>query len=225
MQVLKMGLLICVFGLSSCQILRSVFQKKSFIPDNLSLYSQGEFSGVAKAYQKQKEHHFTVDIFISGQKNFRMDLSLGPGVPVATLLLSPKKADPKKSTQKEPEQLKILFFQTKKFYEGPISTFSKHKDIPSFFSKLSMSTLQEVFFDKKPKGKNWLCEMDDKKLPLTCQDKFWTIKWQRGKKRLLSFKEKDFEFVFQYSFFSNQVEKSMFHIETPKNFRKLLLIK
>ena len=192
----------CVFSLFfiflSCQ---TFFKTKSFIPADLSLYKTGAFSGALKLYHKNQKSHFNGDVFISEAGLLRMDLSVFPGSPAFSLFSDAK-------------ELILLFLKRKEFYKG---SFAKS---PLFFSKnLELSLFKEIFFDRPPLGKKWLCQKDSKKLPLKCQNKTGVIEWRRGKNRLLSFRDLDFEFVFHYFSFSPQVEKETFVIKVPRHFQ------
>ncbi len=187
------------FVFLSCQTL-----KKSFIPADLSLYKAGAFSGAIKVYHKNQKNHFNGDIFISKEGFLRMDLSVFPASPAFSLLLSDAK------------ELILLFLRKKEFYKGSVAKS------PLFFSKnLEFSLFKEVFFDRPPKGKKWLCKNDEKKIPLKCQNKTLVIEWIRGKNRLLSFRDLDFEFVFHYLSFSPEVKREMFSIKVPRHFKAL----
>ncbi len=191
-----------LLSLFSCQTL---FKKKSFIPDDLSAYKSGFFSGTLSVYQKNQKNHFNGDIFISESGQLRMDLSVSPGLSVFTFLFDTK-------------ELTFLSLRKKEFYKGPVV----HSGRALFFSKgLEFSVLREIFFDRRPEEKEWICKTDEKNLPLNCQNKIWTILWKRSPPRRLSFESADFKFLFQYFFFSSEVNKDMFNIEVPESFKQI----
>ena len=216
---------IALFVLLSCQTL---FKKKSSIPDNLSIYKSGTFTGTMIIYEKGKKHYFTGNILISKEKKaLRMDLRMVLGFPVGSFLL-------------KEEELTVLLLQTKMFYKGQnVSGF-----FPVFFPKeLKLSTFSEVFFDRPPKGGHWICRTNEKGLPVECHEErksllakcqtdvknpsvqcprqIWTISWQREKSRVVSFKTSQFHFIFQPSFFSSEVDEDLFFLKIPKNFQPI----
>ena len=194
-------------GCLSCQTL---FGKKTNIPGDLSTYKSGSFSGTMMVRQKNKKRYFTVDVLVSEEDKLRMDFLISFGVPVF-LFLSEKKS------------ITLLSLQTKEFYKGR----SIQKAFPSFFPvNLDFSVFREIFFDRKPEGKQWKCEMSTAgNLPIKCEYKTWVIKWEREKKRLLSLEGTEFELVFRYLSFSSEVNDTMFTFKIPENFKQVLLLK
>ena len=191
-----------VFVLLSCHTL---FKKKSFIPGDLSGYQTGFFSGSLQVYHKGRKNHFNGDIFLSEKGRLRMDLSVFPGGTAFSLLMDTK-------------ELIFLSLRKKEFYRGPPGSAVP----PLFFAKkLSLSVLREIFFDRAPSGGKWRCKRDEKNLSLKCQKKTRVIQWGRGGGGFLSFRDFDFGFTFYYFSFSSEVEKEVFSIEIPKNFKAL----
>ena len=191
---------ICV----SCQ----TFFKKA-IPDDLSVYKKGAFSGSVTVHQKKKKHYFSGDVFISKTGVLRMDLSVSPIVPVFTMLL-------------DRSDITFLFLKTKKFYKShnidniPESLFPKGWDLFTF---------KTVFFDRRPADKKWICKMDKNNLPQKCTNQDWIIQWKRKNKREVLFKKSDFYFTFQYFSFSPEVDEQLFFIKVPKEFKRVFFIK
>ena len=193
----------------SCVSCHTLFKKRAFIPNNLSSYKSGTFSGIVTIYQSKKKRQFTGDIFISKAGKLRMDLSISPGLPVFTLLLNKN-------------NISLLSLRTKEFYDGN----NINDVLPSFFPKdLKFSVFKELFFDRKPKGKQWVCEIKKENLPIKCQHQTWRILWKREKKRLLSLSNPEFEFSFQYYSFSSEADENLFDIKIPKNFKRSFLFK
>lgn len=196
---------ILLVGCLSCQ---TFFKKKVIIPSDLSAYKVGSFSGTIIIYQKEKRNYFTGDIFVSETNKLRMDLNIFHGLPIFTLLLNKK-------------DVTFLFLRAKEFYKSR----NINDVFPYFFPKdLKFSVFREVFFDRKPRDKQWICTVDKQNLPLECQNPTWTIQWKRGKRKTLFLKSTDFSFTFQYSTFSSGVNDNLFTIEIPENFKEISLV-
>lgn len=169
----------------------------------------GTFSGLFTFYENKQKKYFTGDVLISKEGKIRMDLFVTLSLPVFTFLFDKQK-------------MTYLFLHNKKFYVS----FGDNESSFGFLPKnIKLSILKEVLFDQKPKGKKWECEMNEKKLPVKCQNRGWTIKWERKKKRLLSFHSAKRALIFEYFSFSSQVDESLFSIEIPKHFKPALLFK
>ena len=192
----------------SCVSCQTLF-KRVVIPDDLSVYKSGTFSGSVTVYQKKKKNYFSGDVFISKNGTLRMDLSISPGLSVFTMFL-------------DQSDFTFLFLKTKEFYKGhdtdniPDSFFPKDWDLFSF---------KTVFFDRKPMNGKWTCEVDEKNLPQKCENQGWIVQWRRGKKREVSFKNSNFHFTFQYFSFSPEVDEQLFFIEIPKDFKRVFFLK
>ena len=199
--------LIVIISILSC---RTLFKKRGFIPNNLSVYkTAGTFSGLFTFYDKQEKKYFTGDVLISKEGRMRIDLFASLSLPVFTFLFDKQKVT-------------YLFLHNKKFYVSP----SDNKPFFGFLPKnIKLSILKEVLFDRKPEDKRWKCEINEKKLPIKCQNEGWTIKWERKNKRLLSFHSAQRALIFEYFSFSSQVDESLFSIEIPKHFKPALLFK
>ena len=189
----------------SCQTLF----KKVIIPDNLSAYKSGTFSGSVTVYQKKQKNYFSGEVFISKTGELRMDLSVSPGLSVFTMFLD--KSD-----------VTFLFLKTKEFYKG-----RNTDDIPeSFFPKnWDLFSFKTVFFDRKPENGKWICTTDKQNLPQKCKNKDWLIQWKRGKTRTISFESSNFYFSFQYFSFSPEVDDQLFSVKIPKNFKRVFFLK
>lgn len=190
----------------SCQ---TIFRKTVAIPDDLSVYKKGTFSGTVFISRKENQNHFNADIVISRENKLRMDLSVFPEISVFTLLLSEK-------------DITFLLPQKKEFYKG-----NKAQGMFSaFFPKnLKVSVFKEIFFDRKPREKHWICKVNKQNLPLECQNANWIIKWNRSGQRSLLLKSEDFNFTFRSSAFSSKVNEDLFNIKIPENFQKIFLMK
>ena len=138
-----------------------------------------------------------------------MDLNIFHGIPVFTLLLDTK-------------WITFLFLQKQEFYKG----HKENSALLAFFPKdLEFSIFKDIFFDRKPEGKNWVCKVNEQNLPVNCQNSRWTIQWERGGKRGLFLKSEGFNFAFQYFSFSPEINDDLFDIQIPKNFKRILLLK
>ena len=199
---------LCVlFCFASCQTL---FPKRSSIPQNLSLYKKGAFSGPITFYQKGKKHYFHGDIFISQKNKIRIDFNVGPGVPILTLILNQK-------------HITLLLLKKKEFYKGPLSSLRIKKVF--FLTEGILPLLGDLFFDRSPTHLTYVCKKTLEGLPSQCQSKKWQIQWQRKGKRLLSLKQANLEWHFQYDFFSVEVDDTLFDITIPPHFKPLTLLK
>ena len=193
-------------GFASCQTL---FQKKTFIPSNLSEYKDGAFSGIVSIHQRNRKHRFNGDIFISEDGKLRMDLSVSPGLSVFTLLF-------------DKEEITILFLRKREFYKGRNISLI----LPALFSKFpGFAVFREIFFERLPKGDKWVCKTNKKNEPVECQNPLWLVRWERGKKRLFSIGSSEFTFVFQYFSFSSGIDEKVFAIKIPENFKPISLLK
>ena len=202
-------LLVSFTLLTCCLSCQTFLKKKVVIPNDLSSYKAGAFSGTVIVYQKEKRNYFNGDVFISGMNKLRMDLSIFHGLSVFTLLLNK-------------ENIILFFLREQEFYKGR----NINGVLPYFFSKdLKFSVFREIFFDRRPKDKEWICTIDEQNLPLECQNSTWTIQWNRGNKKILYLKTVDFGFTFQYSSFSDEVNNNLFSIEIPENFKRTSLVK
>lgn len=189
---------------------RTLFKKKSFIPNNLSTYKTvGTFSGLFTFYDHQEKKYFTGDILVSKEGKIRIDLFASLSLPVFTFLFDKRKVT-------------YLFLHNKKFYVSSDNNKSSFGFLPK---NIKLSILKEVLFDRKPENKRWKCEINEQKLPVECQSKEWTIKWERKEKRILSLHSAQRALIFEYFSFSPQVDKSLFSIEIPKHFKPALLFK
>ncbi len=138
----------------------------------------------------------------------RMDLSVPPGISVFTLLL-------------DADDITFLFLRKRKFYKGD----KNDSALLAFFPKdLKFSIFKDIFFDRKPEGKTWICKTDEQDLPFECRNSKWTIQWTRGKKRILLLKSEDFTFNFKYSSFFPEINSDLFDIQIPENFKPISLI-
>ncbi len=192
-------------GLLSC---KTFFKKKSPIPPYLDSYTTGTFSGALLIFQGKKKHYFSADIFISGKDKLRLDLSASLGIPVLTMLW-------------HKERVTLLFLQKKEFYKG-----SDLKTVlPSFLENFEYFFFNEIFFDRKPIGKKWSCEMSQENRPVRCQYSKQVVQWKRGDRRSLTFKSPDFSFTFQYSLFSPKVDDGLFTVQIPQDFKPVFLLK
>lgn len=190
----------------SCQ---TILKKKIAIPDDLSDYREGTFSGTVFISQKENQNHFNADIVISKENKLRMDLSVFPEISVFTLLLNEK-------------DITFLLPQKKEFYKGN----EEQGMLSTFFPKnLKVSVFKEIFFDRKPREKHWICKVNKQNLPVECQNASWIIKWERGGQRSLLLKSEGFNFTFRSSAFSSKVNEDLFNIKIPENFQKILLLK
>ena len=199
--------LIVITSVLSC---RTLFKKKGFIPNNLSIYeSVGAFSGLFSLYDNREKKYFTGDILVSKEGRIRIDLFASLSFPVFTFLFDKRKVT-------------YLFLQRKKFY---VSSGDYNPPLGFLPKNIKLSLLKEMLFDRKPEEKGWRCEINEQKLPVKCQKEGWTVKWERKKKRLLSFHGGGRTLVFEYFSFSPQVDEHLFSIEIPKNFKPILLLK
>ena len=198
-----------ILFIGTCVSCQTLFKKKIVIPNNLSSYKKGTFSGTVVVSQKENKGYFNADVLISNKNKLRMDLSIFHGIPVFTLLT-------------ENKEIIFLFLQKREFYKG----HKVNNALSAFFPKdLKFSVFKEIFFDRKPEGKNWVCKVNEQNLPLRCQNLKWTIQWERKGKRGLFLKSSDFNFTFRYSSFSPEVNDSLFNIKIPENFKQILLLK
>ena len=202
-----------LFGLLSKPV-----KKKSPIPDNLSVYKTGAFSGAVTLIRpREKPRNMDADIFVSGDQ-IRVDLSLPPGLSLVSLVL-------------KGQDLTFLLLREKQFYRGQNPKGSSSGLFPQ---NLDLLVLQNILFDRPPvmekakgsKAGQWTCVEDAKKLPLECQNQIWKITWKREKdRRQLWLKSVDFDFAFRYFSFSSKVEDTEFALSPPKNFKRIFLLK
>ena len=191
----------------TCVSCHTFFKRKNVVSNNLSTYKAGTFSGTVLISQRKSKHYFNADLLVSEENKMRMDLNISPGISVFTLLLGTK-------------DITFLFLRKREFYKG-----DKNNDaLSAFFPKnLKFSIFKDIFFDRRPEGKSWICKTDKQGLPFECRNSKWTIQWTRGGKRDLFLKTADFTFNFKYSSFSPKINGDLLDIQIPENFKRISL--
>ena len=209
-------LFFAVFCFSSCQLF---FLNQSFIPKDLSKYKEGSFSGSVTFYQKNKKYYFQGDFFILEKDQIRVDFSAF-GRPLFTLLYQQK-------------NITVLLLRQKEFYKGSLASFRRQS--APFLTEELLGLLSDLLFDRSPVCGSpvcgsashlaYVCQKDPLGRPVSCHNKKWHIQWQRNGKRTLSLKQANFEWHFQYASFSPKVDKTLFDVTIPKDFKPVFLLK
>ncbi len=183
--------------LPSCQ---SFLKKKSAFPHDLRGFKEGVFKGNMVVRIKNREkHRLKAEVSFLPSEGLKLDLTAVLNLPVLSLRL------------KKSGEVLALLFQNRQYYRG------KNRFFPFFH--LSLPLLEEVLFDRVPKG--WLCQMDFRQKPLACKKRGQEILWQRTHGRTLTFKNKDHQIKLYFSEFYPKILKEVFDLKVPSHFKPI----
>lgn len=176
------------------------------IPDDLTKYSEGSFSGFVVLHQLKKKTYFNADISVFKDK-LRVDLVASMGIPIMSLLIIGQNNT-------------VIFFQTKHYYSGKKLTTVLSSIFP--FS-IDLSIFTDILFEKAPHNAIWQCQKNAKGKWKQCVHQNTHIKWIRKKARSLSIHGPGWSFTFHYSKFKPKARSGAFVLKIPAHFKAILL--